>query len=168
MSELRVLMALVIAVMLFFVIAPTRTPAKTSAGKHTGITSYRVGVRYLALDTDPWHALTVSVWYPALAPKPDSANVIPDARPDVRNGPYPLVVFSQFATGPRPTDSSPMELLASQGFVVLVPVTQGESSPPTDMKRIIDQAPTLVGPSGVLPGMIDLQSIALPGEMPVG
>lgn len=111
-------------------------------------------------------------------------NALRDAEPDMGGAPYPLVVFSHGWGLSRLLYTDLMEHLASHGFVVMTVEHPGntildaaigtakmqEDTPalfvhrPEDMKRTLDYAESLTAEDGDLPGLIDLERVALMGH----
>jgi predicted dienelactone hydrolase len=110
---------------------------------------------------------------------PVTGQAIPDAAPDVDNGPYPLVLFSHAAGSFRYQSVYLTEHLASYGFVVMAPDHTGDTmvntedegvfvrshvTRPLDITRVIDFADTATRAGGVLENLIDLDYVAVTGH----
>jgi predicted dienelactone hydrolase len=137
---------------------------------------YWVGVRESVIpDKEGKRPLPVTVWYPALNPdgkpeewtiKPDYPPFFPneerqgcaiqDAVPDMKGGPYPLVVFSPPHWTARYDTMDYTEHLASYGFVAIAVDHTGDTpanigggsfdvfvNRPRDISRVIDYAESL-------------------------
>jgi len=111
-------------------------------------------------------------------------HAIADARPGYPGGPYPLVILSHGNAMNRFNLNYLSEHLASHGFVVMAATHTGNAtgdaqSPfrdytdsiaaamvhrPRDIQRQIDYARELAGKGGALPGLIDVESIAVLGH----
>lgn len=141
-----------------------------------------VSVWYPALNpAGDEEAVTYSVrWkieglYPDLA-SDVAGHALLDAAPDVDNGPYPLVVFSHGYGGDAVIYSSLLEHLASYGFVVAAPdhvelFSESDAAIPTAsilrpqvITRVLDYASEEANQSDALPGMIDMEHVAVVGQ----
>jgi predicted dienelactone hydrolase len=184
--------------------APTPEPVglRPDAPPYAVHGPYWVGVTDYTLDEDTDHPIPLTVWYPAenpegqaedttynwlmkWVPMPDMGYIVRgralrDAPPDLADGPYPLVVFSEGFAVSAATYAYLLEHLASQGFVVVAPehteyfYTQAENpwnersisvaARPGDITRTIDAAEQFQSEAGALQGMIDLDHVALVGH----
>lgn len=99
-------------------------------------------------------------------------HAIRDADPDMAQGPYPLVVFSEALAGWRHWHAYLLEHLASQGFVVVASDARevfesfwtGAATRPLDTISIIHYADVLTAADGALAGLIDIEQIAVTGH----
>ncbi len=111
-------------------------------------------------------------------------HAISDAAPFFENGPYPLVIASHGHDGTRFFVNYLTEHLASYGFVVMAVNHTGNATGdtmypfadyiqgignalvyrPEDVQRQIDFAGSLTGQGNALPGLIDLEHIAVLGH----
>jgi predicted dienelactone hydrolase len=158
-----------------------------------------VGARQLRID-----GLTTEVWYPAAFGSerkaervvydvrqvlpPEEVDKIPDADnpyqscdcyrdlpPDLKRGPYPVVIFIHGTAGYRMQSLSQMVHWASRGFVVLAADHPGlfladmlllelESDLPGDVRSLVAALDQPDGPLGFLAGALDSSRIALSGH----
>jgi predicted dienelactone hydrolase len=152
--------------------------------------AYLPGTRELRLE-DSARPLDIAIWYPALNPErrkveatyrflalSGTGKALRDAPPDLRGGPYPLIVFSHGLSGAKYQSIFYVEHLASHGFVVIAAdhpgSTFGSITPdsvresfalrPSEVLRQIAFAEGLTAPGGVLAGMIDMQQIGVTGH----
>jgi predicted dienelactone hydrolase len=115
-------------------------------------------------------------------------HAIADAYPDFTSAPYPLVVVMHDNYMTRFAMLYLTEHLASQGFVVMAAQRTGTGTGdtlyftpqdventadslvygPADIQRQIDFASTLAAPQGGLPGLIDVEHIAVVGHASAG
>lgn len=112
--------------------------------------------------------ITTYIWYPAQA----------NGKPDTKEGPFPLVVFSPGAAIDGVDYYILLRHLASYGFVVTswlprneVAYSQSfavdwsdETYRPLDMKRIMDDLEKMNAPGGELAGLIDMKRTAVAGH----
>lgn len=111
-------------------------------------------------------------------------NALRDAEPDMSGAPYPLVVFSHGWGLSRLLYTDLMEHIASHGFVVIAVEHPGstildaalgttkmqEDTPalfihrPDDLLTALDYAEILTAKDGDLPGLIDLERVAVMGH----
>jgi predicted dienelactone hydrolase len=154
---------------------------------------YWVGTRDFVIE-DQGRSLPVTVWYPALNPEgkpeeitytydfpppmPVTGHALLDAPADGDHGPYPLVVFSHGLWTYRLVSLYYTEHLASYGFVVIAPDHVGDTwkdtnGPswqaffilrPLDITRVIDYAGALTASGGAMPGLIDMDRVAVTGH----
>ena len=158
-----------------------------------------VGARQLSID-----GLTTEVWYPAAFGSerkaerivydvrqvlpPEEVDKIPDADspyqicdcyrnlpPDLKRGPYPVVIFIHGTAGYRMQSLTQMVHWASRGFVVLAAdhpglyladmlLLQLESDLPGDVRSLIAAIDQPDGPLGFLARALDSSRIALSGH----
>lgn len=154
-----------------------------------------IGVRRLAAEPAP---IEMTVWYPAVDQtiadpafvysysirlfSPDSAVAIatyeglavPGARPDLSDGPYPLVILSHgFAIGSG-SYAWLAEHLASYGFVVISPHHRETLDPgalwratierPRDIQTVLSYVDGEVGAGGEFEDLIDNETVAAVGH----
>ena len=151
--------------------------------------AYWVGAMTFAAQT-PSHPTQVVIWYPALNPDgaaediiydwytlPLSGHALRDAAPDMRDGPYPLIIFAHGLESARLAAPYLSEHLASEGFVVMAidfadnqgtvginPLYSLLFTRPQDVSWQIDQAVSLTASGGKLEGVIDPDRIAVVGH----
>lgn len=120
----------------------------------------------------PNHTLVSIYGFPPDAPFTVLGNALEDAAPDLSGAPYPLVINSHAFTA-QMWQMYLGEHLASYGFVVIAPehVHDSWDNPVTDavirmfeVDHTIDDAEAMNAPDGLLPGMIDLDKIAVGGH----
>ena len=119
-----------------------------------------------------------------LRPVTIPGHALADAYPGYTSGPYPLVIVSHGADQNRFALNYLSEHLASHGFVVMAADHTGNATGdtqfgfpsytdgiaasmvhrPRDIRRQIEFAAELIGKGGALPGLIDLQHIAVLGH----
>jgi dienelactone hydrolase len=121
--------------------------------------------------------LPTTIYYPA-AGAPASAAAQPNATPDTRGGPYPLIVFAHGFSATARTYKALLEQWASRGYVVAAPtfpLSSGDSpcgpiagdsvNQPEDLSHVIDSALRLSrGGSGALAGLVDADRIGAAGH----
>ncbi len=158
---------------------------------------YWVGTRdYLVPEGDGQFG--VGVWYPALNPEgkseaityyvskefkaqmgipddlqlPITGHALANAAPDLKNGPYPLVVYSNGLAMMRQSSSYLFEHLASMGFVVMAMEHRGETFTeywqgayyrPPETRLTIQYADKLTAADGDLAGVINVDKLAVMG-----
>lgn len=153
---------------------------------------YWAGTMPLEIE-DEERPLVGDMWYPALNPDalpeehtyhapqfgqaPIFGHALLAAPADTEHGPYPLVVFSHCAWCNRVAALYLVEHLATHGFVVLavdaednnatseLPYNASLISRPADVTRLIDYATVLTAPGGALAGVIDVERVAVVGDM---
>ncbi len=188
---------------------PERTGIRPDAPPYGVRGPYPVGA--VAFSTgDAERALVGMIWYPALNPDgldesisydlllgdflPTEINLlpgraIPGAAANVKNGPYPLVIFSHGGGWVWQLSTFMLEHLASHGFVVMAFYHPGSSWPDQlpvqseeeaavywegffdslvtrsfDITRAIDYAESITASDDVLAGVIDTGRVAVMGH----
>jgi len=158
---------------------------------------YAVGTREYVIEPESERPLPATIWYPAVKSPGVEESVIynehyppmfenhfvagraiRDAMPELKDGPYPLVVFSTGLGASRLSAVYHLEHLASYGFVVISPdhtgttfSDRGNEVPywpmyvqrPQDAVRTIAFADRLTADNGELAGLIDMTLIAVDG-----
>ncbi len=106
----------------------------------------------------------------------EMGHALQDAAPDMSGGPYPLAIVSPGYGDFRPEYAHLTEHLASYGFVVIVPdhiefwtpdvpnLWKDTIERPRDIQHVIAYSETMNGADGTLPGLIDMQRIAVLGH----
>ena len=99
-----------------------------------------------------------------------------NAASDTTHAPYPLIVFSHGFGVPAPSYSQLIEHYTSYGFVVIAPehleifdfdyseLWKASIDRPRDVKQVLDFAEKLTSPDGKMPGLIDMQHVAVAGH----
>lgn len=107
---------------------------------------------------------------------PVLGNAIADAHPDMSSAPYPLLIWSHGAFLYRQTSAYLMEHLASKGFVVVAgnhadnwgtfpsPLVNSYVTRAPEVSAWIDFAEGMTSPTGTLPGIVDMKSVAVGGH----
>jgi predicted dienelactone hydrolase len=120
----------------------------------------------------PNHALVSIYGFPPDAPFTVFGHALEGAAPDLSGAPYPLVINSHAFTA-QMWQMYLGEHLASYGFVVIAPehihdswdnVATSTVIRMLEVNRVIDDAATLTATDGLLPGMIDMDKIAVGGH----
>ena len=126
------------------------------------------------------YTYTPLIYRPVTVP----GHAIADAYPDFTSGPYPLVIFTHDNYMTRFAALYLTEHLASQGFVVLSAQRTGTGTGdvlyytpqdmenmanswvygPSDIQRQIDFATALTASDGALPGLVDVEHVAVVGQ----
>ena len=183
---------------------PVATPATTAASTplmYSTLGKHAVGYRQFTTRGAQHRSLKLRVWYPAVTPAGGATPTIryvqankfdaqdlpvkritavgtaaENALADIRNGPYPLVVFSHgYALSPI-VYSTLVEHYVSHGFVVLAPehnetfdrslggFWKALIDRPADIKFTVDYAEKLTKPGSSLAGLIDVSRTAVVGH----
>ena len=99
-----------------------------------------------------------------------------NAGQDTTRAPYPLIVFSHGFGVAAPTYSQLIEHYTSYGFVVIAPehletfdfdysdLWTASIDRPRDVKQVLDFAEGLTAADGAMPGLIDMQHVAVAGH----
>lgn len=181
--------------------ATTATTAASTPLKYATHGTHAVGYRQFTTRGAQNRSLKLRLWYPAITPAGGvtptiryvqankfNAQDLPvkqitavgtageNARPDAKNGPYPLVVFSHgYALSPI-VYSTLVEHYVSHGFVVVGPehnetferslggFWKALIDRPADIKFTIDYAAKLTKPGSSFAGLIDVSRTAVVGH----
>lgn len=173
---------------------PVQAAPRPDAPEYAKRGPYPVGTREFKIEdaANAARPLVGTVWYPAIKAAgakeeatytagflTDTGRAIRDAAGEPKGGPYPLIIFSHGFMGLRLQSLWYTEHLASYGFVViavdhpgstLFDYQKGTASDnwalrPLDVLREIAYAEkTLNATDGVLPGLIDMDKIAVTGH----